>query len=313
MSRSNSYNFAFTRNTLITAAFQLVNIIQVSDTVSSEDMAYAVVLLNAMIKDWEADGINLWKRRQGVLFTAKSTNSYQIGSSGSNATTSFVNTTISANEALGQTTLSITSSTGMTINDYIGIKLDDGTRQWTTISSIPNSTSVIVTDALTSAAASGNTVVSYTTKINRPLRILRGTVFDLVSSNESQLSMNSYDEYFDIPFKTTAGSPNNFYYDKLLDNGVLYLFPTPNEVDKIIKFTYHDALMDMDNINDDFDFPSEWYMTLLYNLAVELCYAYQKLQELPVYENKANLLKLKAKSWDGDEESLQISINRRSL
>ncbi len=122
--------------------------------------------------------------------------------------------------------------------------------------------------------------------------------------------MISYDEYFDTPTKLTAGEPNNYYYDKLLDAGVLYLFPTPNNVNQIVKFTYHDSLMDMDNINDDFDFPAEWYHTLLYNFAVELCYAYQKFQELPVYENKAEKLKLKAKSWDGDEETMTITIKR---
>src|SRR5690349_18697247 len=49
-----------------------------------------------------------------------------------------------------------TSSAGMTIADNIGIKLDDSTRQWTTIVSIDSATQITVTDALTSSAGQGN-------------------------------------------------------------------------------------------------------------------------------------------------------------
>jgi len=312
MARSNAYTFNLTRDGLITAAFQLVNIIQVTDTVSSEDNYTANILLNAMIKDWEMDGICLWKRRQGVLFPGLATNQYSLGSTGANASATVVTTTSSAAAAASATTITATTVTGMTAADYIGIELDSGSRQWTTISSINTNTKVITLSvALTGAAASGNTICTYTTKINRPLRILRATVYNLTTAAETQLMPVSYDDYFNIPLKTTAGKPNNFYYDKLLDAGTLYLFPTTNNVKEIIKFTYHDSIMDVTSANNDFDFPQEWFLTLLYGLAVELCYAYQKFQELPMYEKKAEQLKSKAKEWDADEEALHISIDKR--
>lgn len=309
MSRSGTYTSTFTLNGLITAAFQLANIYQSEDTVSSADYNVALILLNSMIKDWEGDGIKLWKRRQAVLFTAKATNSYTLGSSGQNCTNSFVNTTLTSAAAISATTLALVS-TGMTVGDYIGIELTAGTRQWTTIATIPGSTSVTISTGLISAAALGNTVVTYTTKINRPLKITRANTYNLNTASESIINMISYDEYFDLPIKTTAGKPNNFYYDKLLDNGVIYVFPTPSDVKEIVKFTYYDSIMDMTSTTDNFDFPQEWNHTILYNLTVELCYAYQKFVELDKYEVKANQLKQKAKQWDGDEESLKISTKR---
>ena len=44
-------------------------------------------------------------------------------------------TTLDADEAASQTVLSVTSTSGFANSDNIGIELDDGTRQWTTISS----------------------------------------------------------------------------------------------------------------------------------------------------------------------------------
>lgn len=308
MARSNSYSFTFTLNTLITTAFQLVNIYQTEDTVSAADMATAKTLLNSMIKDWESDGVRMWKRRQGILFPAKSTNNYTLGATGTNVCNTFVSTTLTSAAAASATTLSL-ASTGMTIGDYIGIELTNGTRQWTTIATIPGATSVTISVALTSAAASGLTVVSYTSKINRPLKITRATTYHLTTAAETQIQDISEDEYFDLPIKSTAGRPNNFYYDKLLDNGVIYVFPTPNNVKEVIKFTYYDSIMDMVSSSDNFDFPQEWFHTILYNLACELCYAWQKFVELDKYEMKANALKTKAKQWDGDEASLKIKIN----
>lgn len=309
MARSNSYNYNLTRNGLVTAVYQLLNLYTSEDTISNADMNLGVLLLNAMIKDMEGDGIHLWKRRQAILFPAKGTASYSLSATGDNCTNSYVSTTLTSAAAASATTLALTS-TGMTIGDYIGIELTAGTRQWTTIATIPGSTSVTINVGLTGAAASGLTVVSYTSKINRPLRILRATTYNLSSGAESQLTDLSYDEYFDMPIKTTAGRPNNKYYDKLLDNGVLYTYPVTSNVQDIIKFTYDDTLMDMNSANDSFDFPSEWFLTLMYNLSIHVGMAHKLFTEIQAYQPMADKLLQKAKQWNGDEESLQIITDR---
>lgn len=287
---------------------QLVNIININQTARGADQLYAVDIFQSMIKLWQAEGIQLWNRRQATLFTAYQDYQYSISSTGDHCTNSYVNTTLSAAEASGQTVLSVTSSTGMTASDNVGIELDDGSRQWTTISSVDSSTQITVAAALTDDAASGATVVAYTSKISdRPLRILDARTIDL-NSNKNAISMEliGYDEYFNIPVKTSDGKPLNFYYDKLLDAGVLYVFPRPDDVDTLIEFTYHEALEDVDSATDNVDFPTEWTLPLIYGLGAELCIAYGKFEEFKTIKPLADEYKKIVREFDNDEAPLFI-------
>ncbi len=317
MSTSNSYNYSQTRDQLITKAFQLINVYAVGATPSSDDISYANDILNMMIKTWQAEGIKLWKRKIGYLFTALDTASYQLGSvSGANhCSGTYVATTLSSTASLGASSVALTSVTGMSASDFIGIELDDGTRQWTTISGSPSTSSTSLAATLTGAASSGNTVITYTSKINRPLEVIRGTIIDLDSSStETQLDKISHDDYFNLPVKTTAGKANNFYYDRVINNslpytGVLYLYPRPNNVAHIVAFTYLDGLQDFDSSSDDADFPQEWYYPIVVNLAAELGLHYGKFAELEKIDPKARELKEIVKGFDGDDENLSFGFH----
>ena len=280
MATSGSYNFNLAKTDLINHTLRTLNLLGDNETASSGMMDYASESLNMMIKAWQATDIQLWNRRRGTLFTAYQTASYSIGPSGDNATNTYNSTTLDAAEASGQTVLSVTSTSGFSNGDNIGITLDDSTRQWTTISSFVTDDTVTVAAALTGAAASGNRVVTYTSKMQRPLRILQATLKNLSDSVETPLTLISYDQYFNYPNKTTNGRPSQFYYDKLLTNGKLYLYPRPNDVNWIIDFTYHEAIEDLDSTTDDVDFPTEWFDALSFNLAVRLCPRYGKYKEL---------------------------------
>jgi len=165
LSRSNSYNYALNRDTVIKRAMQLVNIININQTARGADQEYAIDIFQSLIKLWQAEGIQLWNRKQATLFPAYQDEQYSISNTGDNCANSYVYTTLSAAEASGQTVLSVTSSTGMTAADRVGIELSDNTRQWTTIVSVDSSTQITVNTALTSAASSGATVIAYTNKI----------------------------------------------------------------------------------------------------------------------------------------------------
>lgn len=287
---------------------QRANIINVNQTARASDHEYAVDIFQAMLKLWQAEGIQLWNRKQATLFPAYETYQYAISNTGTNCANSYVNTTISSDEASGQTALSVTSSTGMSVSDNVGIELDDGTRQWTTISSVDSSTQITVAASLTGAASSGNTVVAYTNKIaDRPLRILDMRTVDL-NNNKNSIPMQiiGYDEFFNIPVKTTDGRPFNFYYDKQLGSGQLYVFPQPDDVDILLEFTYHEAIEDVDSASDDLDFPTEWTLPLIYCLSAELALAYGKFQELQFLEGKAREYKDIVKNFDSDEAPLFI-------
>lgn len=280
-----TYTFNLNKQQLLTRILQLLTVIDYDAAPTPEELSYASDMLNMYIKWKEATGMTLWKRRLGYLFPAYHTASYDLGSAGWHCTNSYVATTLSSAASSGTSTISLTAYSGMSASDYIGIELDDGTRQWTTISGTPGSTTTLAT-TLTGAASSGNTVITYTSKLNRPLRILRGTLLDLKNnSTEVPISKISYDQYFNQPNKNIYSDPCNMYYDKILQGsapytGKLYLFPSPSRVSKIVTFSYHDSLADLINSTDSPDFPQEWLLPLMFMCAVLLAPAYGKDEKL---------------------------------
>lgn len=307
--------FNLVKSEIITEALRDINVVAATATPTNDQYNFASNKLNIMIKKWEGiAGVNLWKRRLAYLFPQLSVNTYTLGTSGDNCTNSYEETTLSSGGGNGDTTIVVVSSDSISDGDYIGIKLDNGTRFWTTVSGSPAGTTVTLTDALTSSASSGATVIAYTAKINRPLQITRGTVKDLSNNSEVKINFDlSYDEYFDFPLKNSVGRPNQAYYDKLIQGntpytGTLYLYPTPNNVDQIIIFSYQEPLSDMINSTDYPDFPQQWLSPLISNLRCELCPRYGKFAELqslqPIAETEFQLLK----SFDNDDSSLSFGF-----
>jgi hypothetical protein len=304
--------FNYTKTQIITKALRDINVIGDNVTPSSSQYNYVSDSLNLMIKRWEGNpAINLWKRRQAYLFPAYGTASYSLGTSGDNCTNSYVATNIST--ASTGTTLTVDSITGISSGDYIGIELDDGTRQWTTVNGAPSGSTITITATLTDTVAVDNTVIAYTTKINRPLRVLRATTKDLSNNSESMMSPSGYDEYFDLPVKTTPGRPNNFFYDRLISGstpytGTLYLYPVTNDVNKIITLSYQEPLYDMVNTTDYSDFPQEWLSPIIKNLSCEIAPFYGKYTELQQLKPIAAEELAIVQSFDGDDSPIRFSL-----
>jgi hypothetical protein len=70
-------------------------------------------------------------------------------------------TTTSAAASAGDTTLSLTSSSGMSAGHVLGIMLDTGSIHRATVNTVPNSTSVTLTAALPYSVSSGAVVTDY--------------------------------------------------------------------------------------------------------------------------------------------------------
>lgn len=315
MALSGTYTFNLNKNQIITRALQLINVLDLNATLSEEDRAYASDYLNMYIKFKEGTGMTMWKRRQAYLFPAQNTHIYSLGSTGDHATNSYVSSTVSN---LSSTTLTVASATGFVDEMNIGIELDDGSRFWTTIDGTPVGNVITLASAPGSSSSStSNTVVAYSSKINRPLRVLRGTSLDL-KNNQTETTMMplSYDEYFNQPVKNTQSRPNNFYYDRVLNssspyNGTIYIFPEPNDVSQIITFTYHDSLQDILDATDHADFPQEWLLPLVFQVAVILAYGYGKFAELQQLKPQADefMAQITQGISDSDDTPLTISFD----
>lgn len=309
MTVSGSHDFTRTRNQIITEAYQLLNVYGADETVNDSDLAFGNARLNGMVKAWQAMGINLWTYEEAVIFLTANTPSYTIGDAGDKSCllSDFVETTLSANEAASQTVLSVTSSTGMTAADYVGIVLDDNTIHWTTIVSVDSSTQITVTSGLASAAASGNQVFTYTTLLYRPLKIhsirRRGK-----NGIETPLYPISRQEYFDLSNKTNPGVPNEFYYDPKLNAGKLYIFQAPNDVTVYLRATISRSFDDFDDSDNTPDFPQEWIDAIVYNLALRMAPAFGKIAETTAaYGPLASALLEAVRNYDNETTSIFLT------
>lgn len=286
MATSGSVNFTLTRNDIINTAFQLLGVYGLGRTVSAEDIALANTMLNMMVKAWQGQGIHLWTNEEAYLFVSDNTASYTL-SNDSNAAkacsrSSAVITTLSSAAVASATSLTVGTTTGMIVGDNIGVVLDSDVVHWTTVATIPTSTTLTISSGLATAAASGSNVYTFTSRINKPLKItsMRRVVgVDSGSTTtryETPMIELSHEEYFDLPMKSLNGTPNQYYYNPDLLNGTLYLWPRPDDPSNYFELTYRRMLEDFDSSSDNADFPSEWLETLTYQLALRLASAFGK-------------------------------------
>lgn len=312
MARSNSTSFTLTKNQILTMSWQMGNLYEDQEVPEYTALNFASNVLNCMIKSWQADGIQLWNRKQATLFPQILVNNYKLGPAGDNITNAYISTYTGLATAVNATTIYLNGTDGMSIGDNIGIEMDNGIRFWSTITAINTGLrTVTIASGLTYTAALGLTVVTYTSKIiGRPLRVIRATSMDITTTNAAEVTMAniSYNKYFDIPNKNMTGNANNFYYDKQLDSGVLYVYPTPSQVSRVINMTYHEPLEDALNANDNLDFPTEWLLAIIVNLTYWLLMSRGKMIEAQSFKQDAVGLKDAVRNFDSDEEPLTLSV-----
>jgi hypothetical protein len=220
-----------------------------------------------MIKHWQARGIMLWKSKELYVFLANEAQSYDLGPTGDHATLSFVKTEVATAASSGASTLIVDSITGISDADAIGVELDDGTLQWTTVNGSPSGSTITLTTALTDDVSVDANVFTYTTIINRPLFITEARLHQ-DSGVEITLEVASRNKYKHMSTKDTEGKASMVYYDPLTTNGKLYVWPTPDTVKDYLVLTARMPVEDFDAAANDADFPQEWLLPLAYNLAV---------------------------------------------
>lgn len=267
MSTSGSVDWSITRSEIIIAANKEIGALAEGETLSTERTNDCALRLNSWVKSLMADGARLAAMKQATLFLSAGTASYSLGATGTHCTNSYIQTTLSAAAATTATSLTLTLTTGMAASDHIGIVLDDGTIHWTTISGAPGAPTTIAT-GLASAAASGNVVFTYTSKINRPQRIdAESTYWRSIAGQDTPVKMFSRSEYAQLANKSAQGKIIRAFYDPQLTNGVLRVWPTPDDATDVLQFWYERITEDFDASGDNPDFAIEWSEALILGLA----------------------------------------------
>ena len=269
MATSSSSDFTRTRDQIIARAGRIIGAFKAGETMGAQEVTDFAEALNGMVKRWSATpGMHVWTVTEATLFPQASQSQYALSVSGADHCTSgYVAMTLSAAAASGATSLSVASTTGVTVGDYLGIVLASGAMQWTTVSA-KTSTTLTPTTALTGAASSGAAVYTYTTKIVRPLKIVDWRRYSISDGTDSSGTKPiARLDYQALPNKAQTGTISQIFYDPQLSTGYLYLWNPPATVTDLVKFTWHRPIQDFDNASDNPDLPQEWLDVLAWNLA----------------------------------------------
>lgn len=280
MATSGTTTWTLNRNQIISSALRKLRVMNASGTASGADITTGTEALNAMVKSWQikpSGALNLWFDSEVCLFLAKDAQSYTLGPAGSHCArlSDVVVMQLTASAVPTATVLSVDDNTGLAASDYLGVELDNGTLFWSTQSGAPGGTTVAtLASGITSAAAAGNYVFSYTTKIGRVKEILEARVRDTAEADTVLCIAESRREFMGITDKVSTGLVTDIYLSPAIDNSILYTWPVADDVQQRIVMTVRRICEDFTGSSDNFDGPPEALRALIYNLAVELAPEY---------------------------------------
>ena len=300
MAVSGSYDYTRTQIQLIKSAMRDIGELAKGETPDADDYEVVSEALNLLIKSWQNQGIGLWLNQECTLYLQNDTVQYALGPSGDHWTADPHKTELASAGAAADLTITVDSYTGMADADYIGIELDSGTLDWTTIDT-PAAVLITIDDALASAAAVDNHVYFYTDKAQRPIEILKDTIRRVdENAHETPIRLISRSEYMAINDKTSEGPVNSVYYDRQLTNGQLYVWPEPSSVKEYLRMTIRRPISDVDALTHHIEVPPEFLRALEWNLAIEIAPKFDAdVSKLMLYHAESSLMDARGLSREG--------------
>src|ERR1700676_478196 len=176
------------RDRIINLALKMIGAIGSGESLDDDTLQDCVTTLNDMIKAWEADGIHLFGLTEAILFPVLNQAKYSIdlNNGTANCTNTYNTTTLTASAIATATVLTIASNVNINNNDNIGIIDSTGAIQWATVVS-STSTTVTINTGLINSVVNGAYIYSYTSNINRPLKIRGCRSFDVTSNIDTDM------------------------------------------------------------------------------------------------------------------------------
>lgn len=304
--------FQMTLTEIISDALGIVQIGVDGEEVEPEYYKRMVNVVNRCVLEMQAKGLHLTSYKVGYLFLQPDQYKYVIEDE--NSTNEYWSRQLSADEATGQTVLSIDGADDLEVDDIIGITLDDGSIQWTTVDSIDSVTpTVTIADALTGDAGEDNYIFNYRTALRQISRVHQMWRRDNYV-NDVPITQLSQQEYDVLPFKTTSpGLPSQWYYHRALPKGVLYLWTIPVNSTYIIGFWYECKLGQMKDATDTMDLDQFYYPAFTYLCALRACDTFGLSSEVKAsVKVTADELMSEALSYDDEGSPVKITPNYRT-
>ncbi len=193
--------------------------------------------------------------------------------------------------------------------DYVGVELTAGTRQWLRLVSVSGDT-LSLSGALIGNAAADLSVYTYSTKIDKPMRIMDVMYEQTIGNGEVPIENVPRKTYMQQTDKVTSGSITSVYYQPLINDGKMFVWNTSNNCTSLIKFGYVKPMEVLIDTASEPLFPSEWYLPLAYALAALIAPEYKTdANKLMYLEQKSAQLLESVLTYDNENESLFIGLD----
>lgn len=223
-------------------------------------------MLNDLVKSLQVT-YHLWADTEAVLLLESGKSSYSLGPNGDRAVNLSDFRNYNTDSPSSGTNLNVTGT--INTNDNIGIFLSDGSVFWTTVASYSAGLAVI-NNALPETVSASSLVYVYTSLIPRPIKVVNTRIKSTVSGSVLPTSKWNATQLFDSDYETATGLPSAWYYDPQLTNGLYYVNKKPTTNLQVARLTYVRPLNITPDNGDNVDFPSEWFLPLVYLLAEAL-------------------------------------------
>lgn len=298
MATSGSVSYASSGTLLIESALETLARKGLDKSVSSNQTTQALKWLNMIIRYLEVFGTFQWKTKTAYLMLDKTQTSYDVGSAATaHWTEEYVTTTLSAAASSGDTTLTVTDTTGMTTGDILVIADSDGAHMTDSGSDITvtvaSSTSLTLSAALTDDVTSGDRIYTYTTRARAPVRIFQDVARRDHSGSDDGIDTPVETEMYE-DLITQRSDKNTQYYPlglaylkgRAADTGTFTTYGTTTSNSHLWVVPHQSPLEDFSaSASNEPDFPQEYFLPLCDLLAFYL----GRIYELPT--DKLNSLR----------------------
>jgi hypothetical protein len=311
MAVSGTTTFTVTRNQVIEAALRGLSVLEEGAQPSATALENAGFSLNLIMKKWQSDGIKLWTVVEYTLPLVNNQTEYTIGPSSSydlNADKplrliqAFLRNQTSPTNAVGK--ISLTSGgSAYTTQPSNPVSVSGGTGSAAQFN-LTFSGGVATSATLANSGGSGYSVGDVLTVQGGAFGTAATITVNSVINTYTDIPMTliSQQEYNILGSKFSTGTTNSVFYQPFVDYGKLKIFLTPDANTSSyyqLHLTVQRPIMDVNKPNENFDFPSEWFLALKWALMAELASDYDKtLQDKGYFDQKAMMLKNELMDWD---------------
>jgi len=283
MTTSGIYTYSRTLNQIATESLELIEAVGDGETLNGDHIERSKASLNSLLKESQTQGLHLWTETEGTLFLKVGQAKYDFRDSSTRVVNIFNETTTTADTLAAALTIPVTSITGISDGDIIGVVQSDNDIFWTTVNGAPTGLNVIVDDPITLTTTSGAFVRSYPPSTATSPALIPVSRISPGQGSVRRKEADDYEipiifegrkDYFNLPNKAQNGTVIQAYYARQdiagEVGGIMYLWNAPDSGVPTINFTYERKIQIMVALTDTLDVPDYAHEYIVYNLAERL-------------------------------------------